>query len=66
MKAETIKHKAMKENISKGYIRRVRTILKFKLNGGNTVLAINSRAVSVIRYGAGVLGWTKAEMQELD
>ena len=27
---------------------------------------INSRAVSIIRYGAGVIDWTKAELSELD
>ena len=31
-------------------VRRLRIILKSKLNGGCFILAINSRAVSIIRY----------------
>ena len=31
------------------YYCRVRNILESKLNGGNVILAINSRAVSVVR-----------------
>ena len=56
----------MKHHINKEYIRKVRNILKSKLNGGNIVSAINSRAVSIVRYGAGVISWTKMELEELD
>ena len=52
LEADDIKHVEMKEKIQKEYFRRVRKILKSKLNGGNTIKAINSRAVSVVRYGA--------------
>ena len=27
---------------------------------------INSRAVSIVRYGAGIISWTKMELEELD
>ena len=47
-------------------IRRVRNKLKSKLNGGNFVSAINSRAVSTVRYGTGIISWTKMELEELD
>ena len=30
------------------------------------VTAINSRAVSVIRYSAGIIGWTEKELKDLD
>ena len=30
------------------------------------VMAVNSRAVSLVRYGAGIVDWTKAELQEMD
>ena len=56
----------MKNNIKKEYVRRIRKILSSKLNGGNIISSINSRAVSIIRYGTGVLDWTKAELAELD
>ena len=58
----------MKDQIKKEYIRRVRNILKPKLNRGNIILAINinSRAVSIVRHGAGIISWTKIELEELD
>ena len=56
----------MKETVSKEYVRRIRKILASKLNGGNIITAINSWAVSVIRYGAGIVNWTKAELQQMD
>ena len=55
LEADGVKHEEMKDQIKKEYIRRVRNILKSKLNGGNIILAINSRAVSIVRYGAGII-----------
>ena len=66
LEADGVKHEEMKDQIKKEYIRRVRNILKSKLNGGNIILAINSRAVSIVRYGAGIISWTKMELEELD
>ena len=45
----------MKDNITKEYYRRIKKILKASLNTGNTIQIINSRAVSNIRYGAGIV-----------
>ena len=53
--AYVIKHKHVKKNTTSEYLKRVRKVLKSKLNGGNTIQAINSWAVSVIRYTAGVV-----------
>ena len=66
LEVEGIKHLEMKEQVRKEYFRRVKKILKSKLNGGNTIKAINSRAVSIIGYGAGIMDWTKEELQEMD
>ena len=66
LEADVIKDKDMKEKIEKEYLRRVRKILKSKLNGMNSISAINSRAVSVVRYGAGIIKWTKEELEKLD
>ena len=66
LEADVIKAKDMKEKIGKEYVRRVRKILKSKLNGTNSISAINSRAVSIVRYGAGIIQWTKEELQKLD
>ena len=42
----------MKLNVSKEYIRKLRKVLKPKLNGGNLVCGVNAWAVSVLRYSA--------------
>ena len=64
--ADGVKSEEMKGQIKKEYIRRVRNILKSKLIGGNIISAINLRAVSIVRYGAGIISWTKIELEELD
>ena len=66
LEADGVNHEQMKEMIRKEYFRRVRNILKAKLNGGNTIQAINSRAVSVIRYVAGIVKWTTDESRTMD
>ena len=66
LEADGVKHEEMKDQIKEEYIRRVRNILKSKLNGGNIISAINSRAVSIVRYGAGIINWTKMEFEELE
>ena len=55
LEADDVEHEEMKGQIKKEYIRRVRNILKLKLNGENIISAINSRAVSIVRYGAGII-----------
>ena len=42
----------MKLNVLKEYIRRIRKVLKSKLNGGNLVHGINIWAVYLLRYQA--------------
>ena len=64
--ADGVKHEEVKCQTKKEYIRRVRNILKSKLNGGNIISAINSRAVSIVRYGAGIISWTTMKLEELD
>ena len=66
MESDCVKNKEMIERVQTEYTRRVWKILKSKLNGGNMVKAINTWAVPVIRYTAGVLKWTKEQMRELD
>ena len=44
----------------------MRKILKSKLNGGNIFKAINSWAVPVVRYTAGIIDWTRAKLENLD
>ena len=56
----------MKEKFSKEYLRRLRLILRSKLNGRNKIMAVNTWAVSVMRYGAGILKWNTDELKSLD
>ena len=65
VEVDGIKLEEITDQISKEYVGRLR-IVKSKRNGGNIISAINSRAVSIIRYGAGIIGWTKADLQALD
>ena len=40
----------MKLKVSKEYFRRLRKVLKSKLNGGDLVQRVNTWAVSLLRY----------------
>ena len=66
LQADRIKHKEMKEEVGREYKRRVRKILETKLNGGNLIKGINTWAISLLRYSAAFLDWTKAEVEQLD
>ena len=66
LEADEIKHEAIKGNIHTECFTTVRSILKSKLSGGNVTRATNSRAVSIIRYGAGIINWTKEELRKMD
>ena len=39
---------------------------KAKVIWRNNVSAFNSRAVSIVRYGAEIISWTKMKLEELD
>ena len=56
----------MKENIRREYLRRTKLIMKSRVNGRNKIIAINTCVVSLMRYGAGVVKWTKGEPDEID
>ena len=53
-------------NVSKEYIRRIRKVLKSKLNGGNLVNGVNTWAVSLLTYSAAIVSWRKSELQAID
>ena len=61
-----IKEKKMKEKINREYLRRLRLILRSKLNGRNKIMAVNTWVASVMRYGAGILRWNTDELKSLD
>ncbi|MHC5954160.1 hypothetical protein ACYTX9_09610, partial [Streptococcus pyogenes] len=48
------------------YLQRVRQVLRSQLNGKNKIRAINTYALPVIRYPAGVIGWPEEEIEAND
>ena len=56
----------MKLNVSIEYIRRLRKVLKSKLNDWNLVRGVNTWAVSLLRYLAAFISWEKSELQAID
>ena len=56
----------MKIRLQNEYYRRLKRILKSKLNGKNVIMSVNIWAVSVLRYRTGVINWTKAELESID
>ena len=63
---DKIKENEMKVKMTKEYKRRLRLIHKSKLNGRNKITAMNTRAVAIFRYGAGILEWKGCELKSLD
>ena len=63
---DKIKEDEMKKKTIKEYKRRLRFILKSKLNGKNKITAINTWAVAVFRNGAGILQWKESELKNVD
>ena len=66
LEADEVLHKDMKEKLRKEYYRRVRKVLQSKLSGGNVIKAVNTWAVSLLRYSAAFVDWTREDLRELD
>ena len=62
LEADKFLDEKMKLSVSKEYIRRIRKVLKSKLNGGNLVHRLNTWAVSLLRYSAAFAGRTKSKL----
>ena len=60
---DKIKEDEKKDKSIREYTRRVRFILRSKLNGRNKITAMNTWAVAVIRYAAGLLDWKYRELK---
>ena len=63
---DKMKEHEMKIKVTAEYKRRLTLILKSKLNGKNKIQAINTWAVVVIRYGAGIINWKVDELKKMD
>ena len=66
LEADKFLEEKMKLNISKEYIRRLKKVLKSKLNGGNLVLGVKTWAVSLLRYSGAFVSCRKSELQAID
>lgn len=64
--AEKNKERKVKEIFQIEYIKRTRLDLQSKLNGRNKIKAINTWAISLMRYGEGKIAWKKDELQKLE
>ena len=61
-----IKMKDMKDKVRKEYLRRVKATAGSQLHAGNLLQAVNTWAVSVVRYTAGILDWSTRELEAID
>ena len=66
LKADKFLEEKMKFNVSKKYIRRLKKVLKSKLNGGNLVRGVNAWAVSLLRYSAAFVSRRKSELHAIE
>ena len=57
--AENVKNREMKDKVRNEYMRRVKLLVKSELYAGNLVKGINTWAIGVVRYSAGVFGLDK-------
>ena len=55
LEADKFLEEKTKFNVLKEYIRRIRKVLKSKLNEGNLVNGVNTWAVSLLKYSAAFL-----------
>ena len=66
MQLDKILNTKMKGKITSEYVWRVKKLCRSKLNGGNLISGINTWAVSVLRYSAGIVDWTVEELVSMD
>ena len=62
LEADKFLEQKMKLNVSKDYIRRLRKVLKSKLNGGSLVRGVNTWVVSLLRFSAAFVSCRKSEL----
>ena len=66
LELDEIKEHEMKIKVTAEYKRRLRLILKSKLNGKNKIQAINAWAVAMLKYRAGIINWKIDELKKMD
>ena len=63
---DRVKEQELKDRFRNECFKRTKLIFKSKLTGRNKIMALNTGAVSILRYGARILKWNKNELQEMD
>ena len=63
--AKQIKHARMKQKLGEECLNRTKSTLKTKLNGKNTIKAINTYATPVLNFSFGIVKWTPTDLQNL-
>jgi hypothetical protein len=66
LETSSVHTEQMKNDIRKEYFRRARKVLESKLNARNTVKALNTWAVAIFRYTAGILDWNVEDLKAID
>ena len=66
LELDEVKEHEMKIKVTADYKRRLRLILKSKFNGKNKIQTINTWAVALLRYGAGVINWKVDDLKKMD
>ena len=64
LELDEITEHEMKIKVTAEYKKRLR--LKSKLNGKNKIQAINTWALALLRYGAGIFNWKVDELKKVD
>ena len=65
MQAKQIKHAQMKQKLGEEYLNCTKSILKTKLNGKNTIKAINTYVTPVLTFSFRMVKWTPTDLQNL-
>ena len=66
LNADEVMVNEMNDKMKKENCRKVRKVLETKLNSGNVFKAINTWTLSVVRYSAAFLVWSKVQLEETD
>ena len=66
LQAENVKNSEKKNKVRTEYLRRVKLLVNSELYTDNLVEGINTWAIGVVRYSAGVLDWTKEDLRQMD
>ena len=63
---ENTMNRVMKDRVRDEYFRRVKLLAKSKLYARNLIAGINAWAIGVVRYSAGIIDWTKNDLEHMD